>query len=50
MDTIVEMYQESVERICLGLNDDHDSSPNDIFGLITFDAVDTENIYLCDRL
>ena len=43
MDTIIEVYQDSVEGICVGGNDDHSSCTNN-WSLITFDAVNTENI------
>ena len=42
MDTIVEVYQDSIEGICFGWNDDHDYCTNGSLRLITFDAVDTE--------
>ena len=41
MDTIIQVFQDSVEGICVGGNDDHDSCSHDR-SLITFDAVETE--------
>ena len=41
-DTIIEVYQDSVGGICVGMNDDHDSCFNNQLRLITFDAVDKD--------
>ena len=41
-DTIIELYQDSVEGICVGINDDRDSCFNNQLSLITFDAVETD--------
>ena len=39
MDTIIQLFQDSVEGICVGVNDDHVSCSHDL-SLITFDDVD----------
>ena len=41
MDTIIEVYQDSLEIICVGENDDQDSCTR-YRSLITFDAVERE--------
>ena len=41
-DTIIHVFQDNVEGICVGQNDDHDSCNNRYLSLTTFDAVETE--------
>ena len=41
-DTIFEVYQDSVEGMCVGMNDDHYFCFNNQLSLRTFDAVETD--------
>ena len=48
-DTVIEVFQESVEGTCVGFNDDTDSCTNVYLSLYTFDAVETEKYIVLVR-